>query len=185
MKFMIIAAALIGSISVAKAQSSYNASGNAPQSVQLSLGNTLEITFTSNNNASGTTVDMAFSALHQLMNGLESVEQEFRIRSNKHFTVTVKTNSAYFNSSGGSSNSVQMPVSVLGLIVAQNNTGGELGQGFSASAYKPLSDQSVSLITGGVNGGDQTFAVKYRAAPGYDFTAGTYSTDVVYTATQM
>ncbi len=185
-KIIIIAAAFIGFTTAANAQNTQNASANASQTVQLQLSNALEISFTSNNNATGSTVSLPFSAVAHYANGVESTEQELKVRSNKNFTVTVKTNNANFTfSNGGSVSSSNMPVSVLGLALTDNSTGGQVGQGFSASTYKSLSNSAQSLITNANNGGNQTFAVKYKATPGFAYPAGTYTTDVVYTATQQ
>jgi hypothetical protein len=40
------------------------------------------------------------------------------------------------------------------------------------------------MINSASKGGNQTFEVKYKATPGFAYPAGTYTTDVVYTATQ-
>ncbi len=45
--------------------------------------------------------------------------------------------------------------------------------------------QTVYLISNGQNGGNQTFSVMYNATPGFAYPAGTYTVDVVYTATQQ
>jgi len=183
-KIIIIAAAFIGFTTAANAQS--NASSAASQTVQLSLSNALEITFTGNNSATGSTVALPFSTVNDYANGVESAAQEIKVRSNKDFTVTVKTSGANFMVTNGQNTSTSsMPASVLGVVVSANNTGGQLGQGFSATSYKSLSATATSIITGADRGGNQTFSVKYKATPGFAYPAGTYTTDVVYTATQQ
>ena len=78
-----------------------------------------------------------------------------------------------------------MPVNgVLGIMVSANGTGGSIGGSFSGSAYNTLTSANQDLITNGSRGGNQTFSVKYKATPGFAYPAGTYSVDVVYTATQ-
>lgn len=184
MKKVIIAAAFIGFTTAANAQS--NASGTASQTVQLSLSNALEITFTGNNSATGSTVALPFSTVNDYANGVESAAQELKVRSNKDFTVTVKTSAANFNVTNGTTTTTStMPASVLGVVVNANSTGGALGTGFSNTTYKALSSTATSLITGADRGGNQTFSVKYKATPGFAYPAGTYTTDVVYTATQQ
>ena len=186
MKRIIIAAAFIGLTTAAQAQNTQNASSTATQTVQLSLSNALEISFVSTNNANGTTVTLPFTTVSHYANGVESTEQQLRVRSNKNFTVTVKTNNNNFMySNGGTSYTYNMPASVLGLQITDNNTGGQLGQGFSSSSYKALSANVQNLITNASNGGNQTFSVKYKATPGFAYPAGTYTTDVIYTATQQ
>ncbi|MCB0700871.1 MAG: hypothetical protein KDC11_13515, partial [Chitinophagaceae bacterium] len=63
-------------------------------------------------------------------------------------------------------------------------TGGSIANPFSNSAYATLSSSDQDLITTADRGGNQTFSVKYKATPGFAYPAGTYSVDVVYTATQ-
>lgn len=183
-KIIIATAAIISFASAASAQT--NASGTAQQSVQLALSNALEITFVSGNAATGATVSLPFTTAEDYANGVESTTQQLKIRSNKDFGVTVKTSGANFMvTNGGNTSTSSMPTSVLGLVVTNNSTGGQLGQGFSASTYKTLSSTPANLITSADKGGNQHFTVKYKATPGFAYPAGTYTTDVVYTATQQ
>ena len=181
-KIIIIAAAFIGFTSAANGQSTQS---SAQQTVQLNLSNALEITF-SGSGTTGATVALPFTTADDYANGVESGAQTLKVRSNKNFTVTVKTSGANFMvSNGGSTATSSMPASVLGLMLTANNTGGQIGQGFSTSAYNALSATAANLITNATNGGNQTFAVKYKATPGFAYPAGTYTTDVIYTATQQ
>ena len=169
---------------VASAQT--NASSTAQQTVELGLSNTIDITFTGSGTATGGTVTLPFATVTDYANGVESAAQQLKVRSNKNFTVTVKTSGANFMvSSGDSPSTSAMPASVLGVMLTANNTGGQIGQGFSTSAYNGLSATAANLITNATNGGNQTFAVKYKATPGFAYPAGTYTTDVIYTATQQ
>jgi len=183
-KIVIAIAALVGSSTASFAQS--NASGTASQTVQLALSNALEITFTGNGSATGSTVTLPFTSVTDYANGIESAAQEIKVRSNKNFGVTVKTSTANFSvTNGGVTTTSDMPASVLGVLVSANSTGGSIGSGFSASAYNSLSSTAANLITNADNGGNQTFSVKYKATPGFAYPAGTYATDVVFTATQQ
>jgi len=183
-KIIIIAAAILGLNSAVNAQT--NASGAAQQTVQLGLTNALEITFTGNSSATGATVTLPFTTADDYANGVESTTQTLKVRSNKNFSVTVKTSGANFMVTNGANTSTSsMPASVLGLMVTANNTGGTIASGFSASAYNSLSSSAANLISNGTNGNNQNFTVKYKATPGFAYAAGTYSTDVIYTATQQ
>lgn len=183
-KIIIIAAALIGLSTFAKAQT--NASGTAQQTVQLALTNALEITFTGNSSATGATVSLPFTTADDYANGVESATQQLKVRSNKAFNVTVKTSAANFSvTNGGTTTASTMPASVLGMVVTANNTGGTLGTGFSTSTYKALASTAANLINAATYGNNQNFTVKYKATPGFAYPAGTYSVDVVYTATQQ
>jgi hypothetical protein len=183
-KIIIAAMAAIGFTTVANAQS--NASGSASQTVQLALSNALEITFTGNGSATGATVSIPFTSVDDYANGVESSAQEIKVRSNKNFDVTVKTSAAYFSvTNSGVTTTSTMPASVLGIEVSANGTGGSIASGFSASTYNALSATAANLIENADRGGNQTFSVKYKATPGFAYAAGTYATDVVYTATQQ
>jgi hypothetical protein len=187
-KIIITAAAIIGFSAAVNAQTvnSNNATGNAQQTVQLALSNALEITFVAANSATGATVTLPFTTTNDYANGVESATQQLKVRSNKAFGVTVKTSAANFSVTNGTTTTTStMPASVLGLVVTDNNTGGSLGTGFSASTYKALSATAANLITNATYGGNQNFTVKYKATPGFAYPAGVYSTDVVYTATQQ
>ena len=183
-KIIIAATAILGFASASFAQS--NASGTASQTVQLALSNALEITFTGNGSATGGTVTIPFTTVNDYANGVESGAQEIKVRSNKNFGVTVKTSTAYFSvTNSGVTTTSTMPASVLGIEVTANATGGSIASGFSASAYNSLSATAANLISNASYGGNQTFSVKYKATPGFAYPAGTYATDVVYTATQQ
>ena len=183
-KIIIAAMAAIGFATVANAQS--NASGTASQTVQIALSNALEITFTGNGSSTGGTVTIPFTTVNDYANGVESSAQEIKVRSNKNFGVTVKTSTAYFSvTNSGVTTTSTMPASVLGIEVTANSTGGSIASGFSSSAYNSLSATAANLINNASYGGNQTFSVKYKATPGFAYPAGTYATDVVYTATQQ
>ena len=92
-KIIIIAAAFIGFTTAANAQS--NASSAASQTVQLSLSNALEITFTGNNSATGSTVEVTSSESGMSMGSME--------------TATTKATTMETNMTSGSS----MPIDSL------------------------------------------------------------------------
>ncbi len=176
----IIALAVTGF--AAKAQ----VSSTATQTVNLNLSNAIELTFTGSNTATGTAVNLAFNTVNDYANGVSSSNQELKVRSNKKFGVTVKTNNTNFTYTGTTSPAPIMPVSgVLALKVSANATGGTIATPFSATAYNGLSSTSANLISNANNGGNQTFSVMYNAIPGFAYPAGTYTVDVVYTATQL
>jgi hypothetical protein len=183
MKKVFAIAALIYASFAANAQ---NASSTATQTVNLNLSNAIELTFTGNNSATGTAVNLAFNTVNDYANGVTSSEQGLKVRSNKNFAVTVKTNATNFTYTGTTAPAPIMPVAdVLDLMVSANGTGGTIATPFSATAYNNLSSTAQNLINNGSRGGNQTFGVKYQATPGFSYPAGTYTVDVVYTATQL
>lgn len=181
---LLIAAAIALSHSVVRAQT--NVSGNAQQAVNLGLSNALEITFASNNSTTGSTVAIPFTSVNDYASGVESTVQTLNIRSNKNFKIAVKTSSGHFSvTNNGVTTTSSMPVSVLGIKIASNNTGGSLGAGFSTSTYKALSSSSKTMINNATAGGSNSVAVQYKATPGFTYPAGTYNINVIYTATQL
>jgi hypothetical protein len=144
------------------------------------------LTFTGSTTATGAAVNLAFNTVNDYANGVSSSNQELRVRSNKKFGVTVKTNNANFSYTGTTTPAPVMPVAgVLDLRVPANATGGTIASPFSATAYADLGATAQNLLTNCNNGGNQTFSIQYNATPGFAYPAGTYTVDVVYTATQL
>jgi len=186
MKQLLFIAAILTLASNVNAQNSQNANATASQTVQLGLSNALEIKFGDNNSTVGNTVSLPFTTINDYINGVESSDIELKIRSNKEFTVSVKTSSNQFTYTGNANGNTNMPVtSTLGIKVSANATGGNIGSSFSATSYNHLNQNARSLLQNCDNGGNQTFAVKYKATPGFNYPAGTYTTEVIYTATQQ
>lgn len=161
-----------------------NNGSSGVQSTSLDMSNALELTFTSTNNS----IDIEFNSLNDMLNGVETAKHEIRVRSNKKFKVTVKPSSNTMTYSGPSLiGSLLKCSNVMKIQVADNKTGGTqpftarvLGwQSFSAWGFP------VTLLTNCKPGGNQTFTVKYKATPGINCVAGTYTTEMVYTATQQ
>ncbi|MBN8669287.1 MAG: hypothetical protein J0L80_01260 [Chitinophagales bacterium] len=178
--FAIAALSFVGI--AAKAQ----VASTATQTVNLNLSNAIELTFTGSGTATGAAVNLAFNTVNDYANGVSSSNQELKVRSNKKFGVTVKTNNANFSYTGSTTPAPVMPVSgVLDLRVPANATGGAIASPFSASSYADLSATAQNLLTNCNNGGNQTFSIQYNATPGFAYPAGTYTVDVVYTATQL
>ncbi len=98
-KIVILAASIVSFGFAANAQTT----STAQQTVNLNLTNAIEIMFTGSNSATGTTVNLAFDDISDYQNGVESGAQELRVRSNKKFNVSVKTNSSTFSYTGSAS----------------------------------------------------------------------------------
>lgn len=154
------------------------------QTIQTQFPNIIEITFTSTETTSGDLVVMPFTTPASLGAGVTSFAEELKVNSNNNFNVSVSTNAANFTYTGSEIANTTMPVNKLSLSVTSNATGGSIGSGFQTPAFKPLGMASQSLITNGYAGTDQTFTIKYRATPGYNYAGGAYTVDVIFTATQ-
>lgn len=174
-----------GSSGSSGSSSSSSVSTGATQRANISLSNAIEITFTASGATVGNDVTLEFSTVNDYANGVETGAQELKVRSNKDFTVSIKSNSANFSYSGSTTPSPTMPVNgVLGVMVTANGTGGSIANPFSNSAYATITNSNQDIITSADRGGNQTFSVKYKATPGFAYPAGNYAVDVVYTATQ-
>lgn len=160
MKTILLAIAIVltGAISL----NAQTTSATVSQTVTLVLKNCISIDLTS---ASGNnfTFDNTDSYSNDLINANAST---FQVKSNRPWAVTVKTATANFNGTAAT-----MPSSVLGVRL----NGG--------TNFDPLSTAAVSLTSGAR--GMASFNVDYKAAPGFNYEAGTYSISVIYTATQQ
>jgi hypothetical protein len=179
-KVIIFSAAILGLNMAANAQ----ATSSANQNVALSLSNAIAITFVSTGTATGSAVSIPFTTVADYTSGVTSSAQQLKVQSNKVFNVTVNANTASFTYSGTTTPAPTMPVSgVLAAQVTANGTGGTVASSFN-SAYGNLTSAAQSMISTCANGGNQTFSVQYQATPGFAYPAGTYTANVVYTATQ-
>jgi hypothetical protein len=133
--------------------------------VALNLSNAIEITFTR-----GQDVSFNFTTASHYQSGLSSFNAAtIRIRSNKRYTITVKSATSHF----ASNSATPMPVS------------GVLGVSFNNSiTFRDLSTTDINFITN-QNRGVRTFNLNYRATPGFNYDAGTYTANIIYTATQL
>lgn len=178
---MILMAAAIPGL----AQDQNNQTSQAAQSARLVMSNAIEITFSGTGNNTGETVALVFNNVNDYANGVESGAYQVKVRSNKKFRVQAKTSSSKFTYTGTTSPAPSMNVSnILFLKVTNNNTGGSVSSNFN-NKFRTLSSSNQTLVSNATPGGNNTFNVQYKANPGYNFPAGTYSVNVVYTATQQ
>lgn len=163
--------------------SAQNANTSAVQTANLNLNDAIELSFV---NGGGGTVNFAFTNATELINGKESITQDIRVRSNKKFKVAVSSSTANFTYTGTSIVNNILPVSTgLKVMVTSNNTGGYMTLSALLGWLGVTFGNSTTLLTYCDPGGNQTFTVKYKATPGILAAPGTYTTDVIFTATQM
>ncbi|MCB9046849.1 MAG: hypothetical protein H6550_12020 [Chitinophagales bacterium] len=177
---------ILGALAIpAFAQNQTNRQEQAQQAAKLVMSNAIEITFGATGTATGNTVSLAFNNVNDYANGVESSAYQVKVRSNKKFRVQAKTSSSRFSYSGTTTPAPLMNVSnILFLKVTNNTTGGSVGSSFN-NRYRTMSSSNQTLINNATPGGNNTFDVTYKATPGYNFPAGTYTVNVVYTATQL
>jgi hypothetical protein len=178
----IVAILFISLCSIAAYAQSPNSS--ATQTTNLNLNDAIEIAFTSTVSNTGSVVNMAFSTVNDYANGVESAQYQIRVRSNRKFDVEVEASSDYFTYAGTTSPAPQMKVKdVLDMRILSNNTGGQINGGYHQ--YKHINgDNDHRILNDCDRGGNQTFNIQYRAQPGFSFPAGTYTTNIIFTATQ-
>ncbi|HYD21001.1 MAG TPA: hypothetical protein VEB40_05955 [Flavipsychrobacter sp.] len=170
---------------VQTAVTAQNKSGSASQAASLVLNNSIDISYMATGDGTGNDAIMQFSTPADYSNGVTSPEQLLRVRSNKNFKVAVRCDASSFAYQGGDNNTIEsMPDNALWLKVTANNTGGAVKAPFSTSGYATLSEENQDLLVNGNYGGNQTFSVQYKCTPGFNLPAGTYTMNVVFTATQ-
>lgn len=178
MKKLLVFAAIMSFSAGAFAQ---NQTATATQTTNLVLSNAISISFV-NGGTTGADVNIPFNTVNDYANGVESNEQEMVVKANKHFNVSIKTDAQKFSYSGTTTPAPSVTIAnVLKFLITQNNTGGSL----SYNSYASIPSGSATIINWGSPGGNRTFKVKYKATPGFALPAGTYTANVVYTATQQ
>ncbi len=159
------------------------ANSSATQTANLNLADAIELSFI---NGGGGTVNLGFNTASELINGKESMMQDIRVRSNRKFKVAVSSSTANFTYSGTSIVNNIIPVSTgLKVMVTANNTGGYMTLSALLGWLGVNFGNSTTILTACDPGGNQTFTVKYKATPGILAAPGTYTTEVIFTATQM
>ena len=154
------------------------------QVVDVSLTNVIDLKFTATGTSTGSTVSMPISSIANFVNGVTSSTYQISASSTKPFNITAKTNAANFTYTGTYTSGTTMPVSgKLKLQLSGNNTGGSIAGTFST--YTSLSSMDQTIISNATTGNNKTFSVQYQAVPGLAYPAGTYTTQVIYTATQQ
>jgi hypothetical protein len=154
------------------------------QQVDLSLTNVMVLEFVSTGTTTGSAVTMPISTITEYTTGVTSSTYQLYAASTKSFNIQVRTNAANFTYTGSYTTGTTMPVSgKLKLQVTANTTGGAIQNSFSS--YQSLTSTNQNLITGCTTGNNKNFTIQYQAIPGLSYPAGTYSTSVIYTATQQ
>ncbi len=157
---------------------------NAAQTVNLNLTDAIEIVFVGSGTATGVPVDLFFNTMSDYTNGVTSLSQQLSVKSNKKFSVSVKSNAPNFTYTGSVSPAPSMSVaSTLNIKVSANSTGGTVTSPFSTTTFTNINSGDRTMITNG-NAGNSNFSIQYQATPGFNYPAGVYSVDVIYTATQ-
>ncbi|TCJ12599.1 hypothetical protein EPD60_15130 [Flaviaesturariibacter flavus] len=149
----------------ANAQTNATASTSG-QTVTLVLNNALTINYTPN-----TTHTMTFTTVADYTSGIELQSAgTVTVSSNKSYHLTAKAATANF--ADGGVTTTTMPASVLQV---QVNGGTVPYQGLSTT------DQNIGNFS---RGSGNVHNIDYKAVPGLNYDADTYTINVVFTATQ-
>lgn len=128
-------------------------------------------------------VDIPMSGTGAMASGIESPEFTINLFANAMFDVSVQASATAFTYAGTATSGTNMLVKdVLSVIISANNTGGNVANGFSA--YQTVDGTNGKRVIGDGQVGVRSFGFKYKATPGFNYPAGTYTTDIVYTITK-
>lgn len=151
---------------VASADSHAQTSATANHTLSLSISNAIDLSFTQG----GSGVGLSFSTTSNYANGVSAANAAtIQVRSNRGYIVSVKSSAANFTSTSATA----MPVNNI-LFLKESNQ----------SSYLNLSSTDQTLLSGQTQGSN-SFSVTYKATPGFNYDAGTYTVNVIYTATQQ
>ncbi len=157
--------------------------GGGSQDGRLSLTEVVSASLFASDSSNTSTITIPIGGINALADGMESHEIEVTLQSTADYDVSVSSSSAYFTYNGTATNPAQMLVKdVLSIKITANTTGGTVSNGFTQ--YQPVDGTLNQLIIASGLSGTRTFAFKYMAQPGFNYPAGTYTTDIVYTITK-
>lgn len=161
-----------------------HAGSSATHTANLSLADVVGVDVVSGGGGNGgSAVEMPIHGVSALANGIESPQLEIKLRSTSAFDVSISASANTFSYTGPSTSGTNMNVSdVLNVMITENNTGGSVSSGFTQ--YQSVNGTTQkSIITSG-QPGERAFSFKYKALPEFNYPAGTYTTDIVYTITK-
>ncbi len=172
----------ISLLNVSKLSAQQSSAGGS-QKISLALANVVQISQFNGQGNSGT-VSMPMATAATMNQGVESPLYTVSINSTDGFDVKAQAVDEFFTYSGSASTTPAMKVAdVLELKVVQNNTTGNIAGGHAQ--YQPVQGTNQSpIIQNGNRGANQTFAVQYKATPGYNYPGGLYTAAIMYTVTQ-
>jgi hypothetical protein len=119
-----------------------------------------------------------------MSDGVESPEIEVTLQGTADFDISVQASATTFTYTGSATSDNSMPVAdVLQIKVTANNTGGTISSGFGT--YQSVDGLNSKKLIGQGLSGVRSFKFRYKASPGFNYAAGIYTTDIVYTLTTL
>jgi hypothetical protein len=138
---------------------------NTNHNISLGLTNAIEITFTA-----GQSININFSTANNYQNGvISNAASTIRIRSNKRFNLSARSATTHFSSTSAT------PMPISGVLAARISM---------TPSFRNLSVNNTALLSN-VSRGVRTYDIDYRATPGFNYDAGTYTATIILTATQL
>ncbi len=179
-KHCFILLVLTGFANALKAQSQ---GAGSVQTASLEMAEVVSASFFAPGSGAPQSVELPMSGTSAMSEGIESPEIEVTLQCTADFDISVASSSEYFTYSGPSTQNTDMPVEdVLKIMITENNTGGSVGNGFSQ--YQPINAGAGKQVISSGQRGTRKFSFKYKAQPGFNYPAGTYTTDIVYTVSK-
>lgn len=178
----------IAALLCAIAAHAQNASSSAVQQIRCQLNDVVGVGMAGGNNgggngSGGSSVEMPLNGTTAMGSGIESPEFKVNLFSNANFDVSVQASSNAFTYTGAATSGTNMPVKdVLSVIITDNNTGGDVTNGYNN--YQSVNGTTGKRVIGNGQIGTSSFGFKYKANPGFNYPAGTYTTDILYTITK-
>lgn len=135
----------------------------ANHSARLILTAAVEVSITR-----GQQVTMNFSTPSEYQDGVSTQNAAtVRVRSNLRYNLSVRSATSHFVSNTGT------PMPVSGVLAVRL---------FPQGQFLNLSNTDANLLTN-QNQGTNNVNVAYRATPGFNYNPGTYTANIIYTAT--
>lgn len=180
-KHLLLLPVLLGFSYVANAQ---NSNSGATHSTKMEMDEIVSASFFTGTGGGGSSaVEIPMNGADALEFGIESPEIEVTLQCTADYDISIAASANNFTYSGSSTIDNLMPVSeVLSIMITENTTGGTISSGMTQ--YQAINGTQGKLAIDNGQRGVRKFKFKYKAQPGFEFSAGTYTTDIVYTLTK-
>lgn len=165
------------------ASTAQNAGSGATQTMKMDMAEVVSASLFGNGPGSPPpVVELPINGTGALTTGIESPEIQVTLQCNSAYDVSVSCTSPAFTYAGPNQGTQMLVADVLSIMISSNNTGGNIGSGFSQYGAITGTTPKVAIASG--QPGSRTFGFKYKANPGFNYPAGTYTAEIVYTVTK-
>lgn len=178
-----------GLLLLAYAGHAQNSTATASQHMELGLAEVVTVNMSptgggNGGGGNGSTVAMPISGVNAMTSGVESAAIEVSLQGTTPFAISVQASANTFTYSGSATTGNVMQVKdVLSVVVTANNTGGVISNGFNT--YQAVDGTNSKKVIDQGQPGIRSFSFQYKATPGFEYAAGTYTTDIIYTISKL